>query len=376
MQVQVVKESLKAALTKAKVSYNGKTTLPILSTFLLEAKDGKLVIKSTDLGTATIHAIPADHIAEEGIVCLDAVALITAVSSAPRKAMITIGVESAFAAKGYVEFSGATISVDVFPADEFPLIPQVVFESGLEVEAQELKAVLERVAPAAAKDSARPVLECIEVKFWAGLLNFQTTDGFRLAKDAIPYSGESTGNFLISAANGAKLAKAIGRYGGHCAIQEQEHNVSFYFGDSFSGTVFVIQKEEEGIPYPDTEYITTLPQNIVSIATVEASVLLDMCKRVPVVGKDNTVLLSMSDEGRLYLENFKGTITWSLYADAAVDGASVSAGFNLKYLLDMLSPLKDGVITMSIESENSPLYAVSDVSDRLLYVIMPMLKER
>jgi len=135
MQVQVVKESLKAALTKAKVSYNGKTTLPILSTFLLEAKDGKLVIKSTDLGTATIHAIPADHIAEEGIVCLDAVALITAVSSAPRKAMITIGVESAFAAKGYVEFSGATISVDVFPADEFPLIPQVVFESGLEVEA-------------------------------------------------------------------------------------------------------------------------------------------------------------------------------------------------------------------------------------------------
>ena len=97
-----------------------KPGLPILSNVSFESKDGKLILKTTDLELSITTWIGAD-IKEDGVVTVPAKQLAEFVNSIPEEKVDVEVVKENF----NISTENNSASFNTMPAEDFPIIPSV-----------------------------------------------------------------------------------------------------------------------------------------------------------------------------------------------------------------------------------------------------------
>lgn len=345
-----------------------RVTLPELSGVLLEAADGKLICRATDLEVAAEVALPV-QIDHPGRILLPGRLLAQLVARFPN-APVELSAE-----QDRVEIScgRATFHVNSMTAENFPELPLPAEDAARGVlRADAFARLVAQVARAASTDEGRPVLTGVQLSAESGRLTAAATDSYRLAVRSLDWEVAVEGSALVPSRPLQEAAKAATEVGGTVTVVLEAGQVSFLLGDRRLTTKLI-----EGT-FP--AYHTLLPSQHETSVVVDRTGLVEALQRVSIVamGQANTPVSLTFAEGMVELQATNqetGDAAEALPAEVVGDGLTIA--FNPTFLLAGLEATGTGQIRIELRDGLKPavLHPVAEegeTTDDLTYLLMPM----
>jgi DNA polymerase III subunit beta len=355
------------AVSWATRTVGARVTLPALSGVLLEAADGKLTCRATDLEVAAEIAIPV-QIERPGRVLLPGRLLSQLVArfpdapvqltSEPDRVEITCG--------------RATFHVRGMQAEDFPTLaaPAEDAPQGI-LRADAFARLVSQVARAASSDEGRPVLTGVSLEAAEGSLTAAATDSYRLAVRSLSWEQAIDGSALVPARSLQEAAKAAAEVGGGVTVVLEPGQVSFLFGDRRLTTKLI-----EGT-FPN--YRALLPDAHETSVVVERAPLVEALQRVSIVamGQANTPVSLTFGDGSVDLQASNQEMGDAAEAlPAEIDGEGLTIAFNPAFLLAGLEATGTERIRIELRDGLKPAvlrpHADDGQVDDLTYLLMPM----
>ena len=200
MNIKCSTKTLQSAVQKAQYSALTTTSMPILTHLLLEAKDGKLYISSTDMDTSI--KITADvEVVEEGITTVGAKVFFTVLQRIKTDEVV---LETKTKGADNLVFTQLKAGKKIeckfpsFDAQTFPEFPKMETEYTVELSGKELKTVIKQLVHAGANDENNYALNGICFDFIEKELYLVATDKRRMAMNTIGLKDDVNAQLIIS----------------------------------------------------------------------------------------------------------------------------------------------------------------------------------
>ncbi len=377
MRVAVLQENLHRGLSTVSRAIQARPTLPILANVLLATDDdARLQLSATNLELGITAWIGA-KVEQRGQITVPARTLQELVSTLPPERVDmeldprTLTLHLACGAK--------SANIKGMDANEFPLMPAFDTERALTIKASTFKEMIEHVAFSAAKEDNRPTLTGVMMHFDQGILTLAAADGYRLAVRTGPLEfgpGSAPSDPLIVPARTLlELARIIGPDDEEVQIGLPDGRGQVMFN---LDSVLIVSQLIEG-KFPD--YQAIIPRNYQTQVLAYTDELLQACRSSEVFAKDSSytarVLIEPSGSatvpGRVIVagrSQEKGDAEAPL--DATVDGQAVEIAFNIRYLIDVLSVIREDQVLLETSGPTAPGVVRPAGRDDFIHVIMPM----
>ncbi len=374
MELKIGIPELTRALARSQGIVEKKSTMPILSHVLLEARStGELAVSATDLDVS-VSGTHAAEVVKEGGIAVSARHLFDIVKSLAGEGKVSLKKT----ANNHLEVKAgqAEFRLVGLPGEDFPAMPKFEKVPFVPVEPTTVLSLVERTAFAASTDETRYNLNGVFFEPIAGLMRLVATDGhrlsmadaviegdFRLKKGVIlPRKGISELRKLLSEAVDGAEEKPKGELG---------------FADNSAifrrpGVVLVMRLIEGSFP----DYRQVIPKAGEKVATLGRERLLQVLRRVSLLSseKSNAVKLELG-KGNLRIAAQNPDLG-EAREDLPVeyDGEPLKIGFNAKYLIDVLTVLHDADVRLELADDLSPgvVRPSGEAGEHFTAVIMPM----
>ncbi len=369
MKLRAERSEFAEAVSWATRTVGARVTLPALSGVLLEAEDGRLTCRATDLEVAAEVSIPV-QIDQPGRVLLPGRLLSQLVARFPNAPVQVDG----DADRVEITCGRATFHVRGMQTEDFPILagPSEDAPQGV-LRADAFSRLVSQVARAASSDEGRPVLTGVQLDASGGSLTAAATDSYRLAVRSVAWDQAVEGLALVPARSLQEAAKAAGEVGGSVTVVLEEGQVSFLFGERRLTTKLI-----EG-SFPN--YRALLPEAHETSVIVERAALAEALQRVAIVamGQANTPVTLTFGDGSVDLQATNQEMGDAAEAlPAEIDGEGLSISFNPGFLLAGLEAtgteririeLRDGLKPAVLKPQPTD---ENDTVDDLTYLLMPM----
>src|SRR5205823_13766517 len=177
MKFSATKEKLLEGLQQVQNVVSTRTTLPILSNVLLQAKEGAVHLTTTDLDVGVRGSFEA-NVDKTGATTLPARRLFTIIRELP-SSEISVEVDGKNAAS--IRSGQSFFKILGLPEEEFPPLPKFENAKVVTMRQKDLHDGLRKTAYAISTDETRYVLNGILFSFKENKLTLVATDGRRLA---------------------------------------------------------------------------------------------------------------------------------------------------------------------------------------------------
>lgn len=368
MKLRAERAEFAEAVAWATRTVGTRVTLPALSGVLLEAVDGTLICRATDLEVAAEITIPV-QIERPGTVLLPGRLLAQLVARFPDQPVQI----DASTDRVEITCGRASFRVRAMTAEDFPTLAEPAPDAPAgTLKADAFARLVSQVARAASGDEGRPVLTGVHLDASAGTLTAAATDSYRLAVRSLAWEDAVEGSALVPARSLQEAAKAASEVGGTVSVVVEDGQVSFLFGGRRLTTKLI-----EG-SFPN--FRALLPDAHETSVVVERAALVEALQRVAIVamGQANTPVTLTFEEGQVDLQATNqetGDAAEALPAE--VDGPGLSIAFNPTFLLAGLEAT--GTTRIRIELRDGLKPAVlrpqadgDEATDDLTYLLMPM----
>lgn len=348
-----------------------KATVPILSTILIEAKNGELILTATDL-TVGIRCFTEAKILEEGAITLPAKRFAQLV-----RELTALNVEISSNQHDIVEIiaNSSRFKMHGMSSNQFPALPDMSEAKQLKMKQSQLKDMFHRTSFAVSREDNRYALTGVFLSVEGNRATFIGTDGKRLARAYI----ELDTNHPICATYIIPI-KAVEEIGKNLNDEDEEMTL-FLMNDKIavqSTDTVVISKLLTG-DYPDVDrVIPERPETILSLHRDELTTLL---RQISLFTSDssNSVRFTFGD-GELKLSaNTSDVGEGVVKMPVNYEGSKLEVAFNPVYLLDILRHSKGEVIKLGVidsfnpgvitDENHEPIMATGPTP---LYILMPM----
>ncbi len=337
-----------------------KTTLPILSNFLLETYKNNLRLTATDLNIGISCVIPVD-IQEPGSITIPTKRFSSIIKELSDN---EVGINSKKNNIVIIETTSCQFKIIGLPADEFPKLPEFKDKEIIELEQGFLKQMLNCTSFAVSLDESRYILNGILFKISQNNITLVATDGKRLAivnkKLIKPISKEI--NIIIPLKTIQELQRNL-QDGGSLSMIIGPNQVLFELGDTI-----IISRLIEG-EFPD--YQQVIPAQVESKIKINREQFLLAIRRAS--------LLSTPDYQAVKFEVFKNKLVLSKSTpdvgesreEVAMEysGKELLIGFNPNYLIDVLKNLNGETIELEISGSEKPGVIRNN---GYVYIVLPM----
>lgn len=180
MNIICAKEKLREVIQKAEKVTGKNSTLPILSTLYLEAKNNTLTIKATNLDVGIEISIPV-KVEKEGVCAVQATTFSQLLGNLSSETVSLTLKEGVLVVHTDTTHTG----LKTFLTDDFPIIPRIEEGKEFEVNPQEFIRGLKAVWYSASVSSIKPELSSVYVYSDNGTFVCVATDSFRLAEKKV-----------------------------------------------------------------------------------------------------------------------------------------------------------------------------------------------
>ena len=256
MEFKINSTDLLKALSHIHGIVEVRHTLPILSNIILEAKDDKLILSSTNLDIYCSDKIKAE-VLKSGEVSVSAVTFFEIIKRLPSGSEVLMimeeGENEIRLTCGRSKFNLSTLKID-----DFPIISDNDLSTNFVLSAEELIRIIDKTKFAVSNEETRYYLNGIflhkaernSIQF----LRAVATDGHRLAQYDIPLpqGAEDITGIIIPKKTIYELRKVLDDANGDVSISLNENKIKFSFND-----LKVVSKVIDGT-FPD--YTKVIPQ--------------------------------------------------------------------------------------------------------------------
>jgi len=371
MDVRVDRNQFLTELAPMQGIVERKTTIPVLAHLLLTAKGDRLHLSATDLDVSLTSSCEAD-LATEGAIAVQAKKFMEIIRSLvgdevhltmdePRELTIRAG--------------NSRFKIHGLPPEDFPTLPTVEEEYGVELPFPELKRMISKILFAVSSEESRFQLNGALLKFKESSIEMVATDGHRLAlvESEIENLGKPGGDEAAedSVLVPRKALQEIQRFESDepVSYRRGEHHLSFRIGRRE-----LICRILEGT-FPDYERVIAKDNDkkvVFDRRTLGAAV-----KRAALLTGDRARAVRMAfsaDELVVSAVNPDlGEATERVECDYG--GPEFRLGINPDYLDDFLAVVDVDKVRLELKDENTQTVGYpedGDAAGRYLCVIMPM----
>jgi DNA polymerase III subunit beta len=368
MEYSVKKFDLLEELLLTQGVVERKTTIPILSNLLCEAKGNRLTITATDLELSIRTSCEA-KIKKDGAGTIPAKKLLELVRLLPDEEIRFKLLENHWV---QLTCDRRNYKLVGMSKDNFPALPD--FPHALvKIPARLLAAVIAKTTFAISLEESRYTLNGALLVVKPGSLTMVATDGHRLAmvETDHKFEGLSTETRVLVPKKAMNEVQRLAAESGDDAVVEFAQDESHLFFQ-FGGRLLTCRKLTGQFP----NYEAVLPRDVNKTVTIERNELQDALRRVSQLAdqRSHAVKFVLAKEG---LEISASSPEYGEAKEAIekeYKGEPISIGFNAQYLLDFLAAAPDGPISFELKDEQSAgqLRPLGDESSRYRYVVMPM----
>lgn len=371
MKIEVLKENFKSGLNIVEKIVGKNLSLPILNNVLIEAQDSFISLISTDLETAIKIWILA-KIVKKGKAAVPAKFISNFISFLPNEKIIIEEKEQNL----YVECNNLKTKIQGSNPEDFPIIPEFNNDDYFEVDNNKFCRGLSQVVDFTSLSQTRPEISGVYFNFSKNNIKAVATDSFRLAEKNIILESllKKDYSFILPQRPAREIINILEGKEGLLKIYFSSNQVLFEFPmkEVNHPQIQIISRLIEG-EYPNYQEI--IPNKFKTKITLDKEKFLNQIKTASLFsGKVNEVKISI-DSNKKEIEIFasshdvgenKSTMS------AKIDGESIAASFNYKFLTDGLLNIKSSEVIFEISKEDGPciLRQVGDAS--YTYVVMPI----
>lgn len=373
MKIKDKKENLLESIQLVQIT-SPKTTLPILSNILIEAKEDKLTLISTDL-ELSIKVQSKIEVLEEGSVCLPLRKLVDIIRELEKDEDVVIEIGENNCA--VISSKDSIFHLFGFPKEDFPIFPEYIEEKTFTIPSTLLKEAIRKVIFATAVDDIRYVLNGVFFVVSGNECKMVATDGHRLAfiKKILPGEVIERSEVIVPSKVLTELNKIIPE-NKNVNILLDKNKIIFKI-DQLSPQIssfIMVSKLIEG-KYPDYERV--IPKEQDKILRINNQKLLSTCRRIALMTSEKTNALKFDiSKNKLKLSSSTpnlGTAEEELEVD--FQGNDIEISFNPKYIMDVLKNIEEEEVYILLKgSSNSILIKPVDrkEEEEYLCVVMPV----
>lgn len=345
-----------------------KTSLPILSTFLMEAKKGKVSFTANDLDVSLTTSVECD-LQAEGSIAVPGKKFFEIARSLPGdKVEITAEGErlSVKCRKSRFKIVGKS-------ASEFPKLPEQKAIANFTMSTKVLDNMISKTIYAVSNDLTRPSLCGVLWQLKKGSFIMVATDGHRLGK--VEYHGEfkegsdaGDREFIVSP-KALNIVRSLFENREEVIIKLADNHIKFDLGDSI-----VYSRLLEG-PFPD--YNQVIPKENKKELVVNREQFTHACKRVSILSSVIThqIRLSVNKDGVTLSVNTPDLGEAIEEMPSSFNSEKLDIGYNAKYLLDMLRTMDTEDVSFMLDrSDNAGMLLPVGEEGDLKYqcLLMPL----
>ncbi len=349
---------------------SGRTTLPILSNVLLEAKGDrlKLVAYDMEIGAQSSVAIQAE---EEGSITVPARVLSDVVASLPNA---TVEIQSRERSLLGLQCGRSQYTINGLPAEEYPALPEVSGEIAFEISQELMKDMIRTTVFAVSGDETRAILTGVLLRKEAeGGMKMVATDSYRLAlktapPEAIQVQGDGAWEAIIPARALQELNRMLDPAATETPVKVRASEQQILFE---VGPYTLISRLIEG-QFPN--YQRLLQSETKWRVVVSRQDLLAAIKRAAIVARSEaSKLIFRTGDGTLFISAESADLGRAHEELAAnLEGEELEIGFNAEYLTDVLAVMSSDNIVWELTGALSPGMIKGSDDPDYLYVVMPM----
>ncbi len=341
-----------------------RQTLPVLANFLVQVHDGQLSLTGTDLEVEMI-ARSAVEDAQDGETTIPARKLFEIVRALPDGSRITV---SQTGDKVTVQAGRSRFTLATLPANDFPSVDEVEATERVNVPEAALKELIERTAFAMAQQDVRYYLNGLLFDLEDKTLRCVATDGHRLAlcETQLENAASAKRQIIVPRKGVTELQRLL--EGGDRELElEVGRNHIRVKRDDVTFTSKLIDGR-----FPD--YAAVIPIGADREVKLDREVLRAALQRAAILSNEKYrgVRVEVSP-GQLKINAHnpeQEEAHEEIEAETTVDGLAI--GFNVNYLLDALSALRDDHIIIQLRDANSSALVREASSEKSRHVVMPL----
>lgn len=362
MKFSTTKDVLLKGIQSVQTGINIKSSLPILSNILIEAKADSVILTTTDLDIGIVSTIPIKP-SIEGSITIPAKKFSDIIKELPDGEVITLSVKKNNMVN--IECEKNTFKIMGLPKEEFPQLPEFKDKDVMVLQQSKLKTMIRLTAFAVSSDETRYVLNGILVVIKPAFLRFVATDGRRLAmvenKMQLPKTLERKLIVPTKAVN--ELDKVLG----------DEGDVRVFLGDNQiffdAGATRLVSRLIEG-DFPDYEKV--IPKEIKEKVVVKRDSFLSAVKRAALFTNPDSMAVKVElNKDKIAISKSTPYLGEAhVEVDADYKGKDLSVGFNPDYLIDLLKNIKEETVSFELADAEKP--GAVRIRDEYVYVVLPM----
>lgn len=364
MKFSVNREALLKPLQQVAGVVERRQTLPVLSNVLMSVSESSLSLTGTDLEVEMVAKIQLETVVSVGDVTVPARKLMDICRELPDKADIEFEL-----VENRVEIRSGRFrsTLSTLPASDFPAIDQSDADVSASVGSKALKKQLDLTSFAMAQQDVRYFLNGMLFELDDGHLRVVATDGHRLAMDSQAISFKGAQKQVIVPRKGVlELQRLLGEVsddvmlkvsGSHLCVQSSEYTMTTKLIDGR------FPDYERVVPRNGDKYITADKQELRQALNRTAILSNEKFRGIRVSFSDGTIQLAANNPEQ---EEAEETVS------VDYQGESLEIGFNVGYLLDVLSVVVGDKVKLTLHDANSSALLEDPENDDALYVVMPM----
>ena len=338
-----------------------KGALQIIQNILLEAKEKKLYLTTTDIDIS-IRCVVDCEVENEGSTTLPAKLLLNTIAKAP-EGMVEVEVDSQD--RAVIRAGSSTSKISGMSVIDYPTLPKDSDSFEYVLPQITLREMLRKTAYAASQDDTRKTLKGVLMSFKGGKLTMVATDGRRLAlvehEIEIPVDAEK--DVILPSKVVSELQRSLTNEG-DVRVTIEKTQIAFKMGNTK-----VYSKLLDEV-YPN--YRQVIPEFCAERINVDRQLLLSALDRASVMTMEESNSTRLTFEANQLIVSSRAAEVGEVRDIVPIkyDGAKIDIVFNPNYVMDPLKAIDEDEITIELNDGTKP--ALIKCSIPFLYVMMPL----
>lgn len=365
MKFEISRETLIKPLQLVTGVVERRQTLPVLSNVLLVLEGNQLSMTGTDLEVELIGSVEIEQGSEGGEVTVPARKLMDICKSLPDSASLKMALDDN---KLVIRSGRSRFTLSTLPPSDFPSAEESSEALEFSISQERLKEMLDSTSFAMAQQDVRYYLNGLLFEVSPNFLRVVATDGHRLAMDTEDMStpADKVMQVIVPRKGILELARLLG---------EGEDNVDIVIGSNHirakTANFTFTSKLVDG-KFPD--YDRVLPKGGDKKIIADRNELRQSLSRTAILSNEKfrgIRLTLLDDEIKILANNPEQEEAEEIVA-VEYKGDSLEIGFNVSYLIDVLTVLDTETVQLIVSDSNSSALVQGADGSSALYVVMPM----
>jgi DNA polymerase-3 subunit beta len=358
-------ENIVAALQSVVGIVERRHTLPILANVMIQKTPQSVQLTSSDLEIQIRTEVDLGGDSANFTTTVGARKLMDILRSMPSDQTVSLESQQS---KLILKSGKSRFTLQTLPAEDFPLVQESPsFGPMFSIPQKTLKELLHQVSFAMAVHDIRYYLNGILFVAEGKQLSLVATDGHRLAYTSATLEVEvPKQEVILPRKTVLELLRLLSDKEGMIDMQFANNQAKF----KFEGKEFVTKLVEGKFP----DYNRVIPKNHKNSVTLGRVTLLNTLQRTAILTSDKFKGVRINLETGLLRVAASNAEQEEAVDELEIDynGDSIEIGFNVTYLIDVLTNMSQDMVRMDLADSNSSVLVSMAENPNFKYVVMPM----